>query len=282
MALGSALLVSAAPTAQAAPRILQFTSDVTNTLNEGTTLEHPALNGKPNLRMIVTQFAGPILNPHAVGLRYDYLSKRWQVFNEDYSSMPIGQKFNILLPQVSVPVVATPLNSNMTYTFFSLKKSKPDALLLFSHVATKVKGLRGVYLAKNQGLFYTGDMIPPTPGSSRWAIFNEDGSAPYAACYSVADVSRDPNAFVFTAQTGVNISFNGASISHPVSDNNPNAVVFVNHVWNPLGHTPNDLDHPLGVSYDPAANKWGVCLEDGSPMPDGATFNVCAFPSVTP
>jgi hypothetical protein len=287
ISLACSILLAAVSTGIAAPKILQFTATAGNTIDDTMTLDHPALNGKPNLKMIVTHASmfglpgfGTPANNHPVGLQYDYYAKRWQVVNEDYAPIPWDAVFNVYVPKTAVSVKATPSNSTGTYTFFPLKKGRQDAILLFSHVINPLKALPGVRVQRPQGIWYTDPAIPPTALSSRWAIYNEDGSSPAAAAYTVADASADPTSFVLKAQAGSNIAGAVAFIDNPVIDGHPEAVVFVNHVFNPVTAIPNFLDKVIGVYY--FAGRWAVFLEDGSDMPDGATFNVTVFPAVTP
>jgi hypothetical protein len=44
--------------------------------------------------------------------------------------------------------------------------------------------------------------------------------------------------------------------------------------WNPGGAGGTYNDHPIGVWYHDAAQKWAVFNQDRASMPDGAAFNV--------
>lgn len=71
-------------------------------------------------------------------------------------------------------------------------------------------------------------------------------------------------------------------IDNPVSDNNPNAIVFVTANWNPGGSYTGFDNHQVGVWYDARAGKWGIFNEDATSMPVGASFNVYVLPGTSP
>lgn len=76
--------------------------------------------------------------------------------------------------------------------------------------------------------------------------------------------------------TSANISGASTLLDNPVTNGNPNALVFVTARWNFGGSV---LDnHPLGVWYDTYEAKWAIFNEDQVPMPVGSTFNVYIFP----
>jgi hypothetical protein len=80
--------------------------------------------------------------------------------------------------------------------------------------------------------------------------------------------------FVHTA-TAANTSGNHTYIDHPLTNNNPNAIVLVTQNYNPGGGSGTYNDHPIGVWYSNSAQKWSIFNQDNtSSMPDGADFNV--------
>lgn len=79
--------------------------------------------------------------------------------------------------------------------------------------------------------------------------------------------------------TSANISGATTLLDNTVSNNNPNALVFVTASWNFGGSV---LDnHPIGVWYDSYVCKWGIFNEDQVAMPVGSTFNVYVLPGQT-
>ncbi len=80
-------------------------------------------------------------------------------------------------------------------------------------------------------------------------------------------------AFVQRA-TAANTSLNSTYIDNPLTNGNPNALLFATPNWNPGGGSGVYDNHHVGVSYDPAAGKWAIFNQDLAPMPAGAAFNV--------
>ncbi|MBI4732718.1 MAG: hypothetical protein HY781_11470 [Chloroflexi bacterium] len=79
--------------------------------------------------------------------------------------------------------------------------------------------------------------------------------------------------FVHVANAS-NIAYNYTYIDNPLTNNNPNALVFVTSNWNPggVGGTYNLAS--IGVWYDTSVQKWSIFNQDISAMPENAAFNV--------
>ena len=74
-------------------------------------------------------------------------------------------------------------------------------------------------------------------------------------------------AFEFTANAG-NISVHVATIDHPLTNGNSNAILLVTPLWEGVY-----LNNPYGVWYN--GSKWTIFLQDhATPMPVNAKFNV--------
>ena len=71
-----------------------------------------------------------------------------------------------------------------------------------------------------------------------------------------------------------NISANSTYLSSPLTDGEPEAIISVTQNWNPGGGAGAYNDHPVGVWYDPASDKWAIFNQDRAPMPRGVSFNV--------
>src|SRR5215831_1514604 len=80
--------------------------------------------------------------------------------------------------------------------------------------------------------------------------------------------------------TTVNTAHNYTELDNPVTNNDPNAVVFVTPTWNPGGVTAAAFDyHQVGVYWQSGNHRWAIFNEDSAPMPAGAAFNVYALPA---
>ncbi len=78
-----------------------------STLGGRTTLDHPALNGHPEARLIVTQSWNPpgaasAYNDHAVAVEYHAGRGRWEIVTQDGASMP-GASFNVRTVEPDCP-----------------------------------------------------------------------------------------------------------------------------------------------------------------------------------
>lgn len=112
--------------------------------------------------------------------------------------------------------------------------------------------------------------------NGHWSIYNEDLAAmgPLSSYNIYADSSNNSIGHVATA---ANTAGDWTDIDSPVTNNNPNIELFVNHNWSADGG-PNglELDHPLGVWYH--NGHWSIFNEDGAAMPIGAAFNIVVKP----
>jgi hypothetical protein len=61
-------------------------------------------------------------------------------------------------------------------------------------------------------------------------------------------------------------------IDHPLTNDNPDAIIFVTPNWNPGGVGGTYNNHNIGVAY--RENKWIIYNQDSALMPVGAAFNV--------
>lgn len=270
----SALLLACALPAKA-QNYFRVNSDVANTTGPVLTIDHPALNGKPKVKPLITQFWSAVYNPHPVGVNYNATIGRWEIVNEDGANIPVNAKFNVLIAKGTKTVLASPTNTTSSLTFFPIAKGVPSARLLATHVANPVAGLPSTYSERYHGLYY----VPagPTYGN-QWSLYTENGDNMEAIGFHVADVTKlkngaNPASFVFTA-VGANIGGHIATIDNPLTNDNPNAFVFVHHAWLPASQT--SLNHPVGIYY--SGNRWKIFNEDIAAMPNNTAFFVLVLP----
>lgn len=278
--LGAALPASAAPKL---PKVYRFTSTATNTANAIMTLDHPSLNGKPTLRLIVTQYSAGVLNPHPVGISYDPQGKKWRIINEDAEKIPLNAMFNVMIGQGSKPFSVTPTVTDGILAFFPTQKGNPNAKLLSTHVIDPNPRLEGVLQTHNVGFFYILPTVPPKISSGRWALYQENNKANTAAVYNIVDVTNlktgsTPISFRHGAVTG-NTADNATTISNTLTDGKPDAVLFVQHVFTQTARK--NVDEVLGVTY--ANGKWKIIAQDAeADLPTPSEYNVVVFPALTP
>jgi hypothetical protein len=75
--------------------------------------------------------------------------------------------------------------------------------------------------------------------------------------------------------TAANSVGNWTILNNPVTNNNPNAIVFVTPNWNPGGVGGVYDNHAIGVWY--TGTRWAIFNQDLTPIPNGASFNVTAY-----
>lgn len=70
-----------------------------NTFGNGTTLDHPLLNGSPCARVHVAQATDfGISNNHHIGVYYiGGTTARWAIFNQDLAAIPVGVNFHVVV-----------------------------------------------------------------------------------------------------------------------------------------------------------------------------------------
>jgi len=241
-----------------------------------TIIDHPLTNGNPNAIILVT----PNWNPGGVGGTYDnhpigvwYNGSKWAIFNQDgVTAIPVGAAFNVIIPTAGAGVfvhTATVGNRAGDYTMItnSLTDGNPNAIVAVTPNWNPGGGGSGTYNNHPTGVFYDG---------SKWAIFNQDGTTaiPVNASFNVSVLTAGAGVFIHTATVGNNAG-DYTKIDNPLTNNHPNAIVFVTPNWDPGGGVSGTYNnHPIGVFYGATAGQWTIFNQDLAPIPLGAAFNV--------
>ncbi len=161
---------------------------------------------------------------------------------------------------------ATAANTSGNYTLIDhpLTNNDPNAIVLVTHNGTSL----GVGNDHPIGVLYSNL-------AKKWGVRNQDFAAmPIGAAFSVLIPATGMDNFVHAA-TAANTSGNTTYIDHPLTNNDPNAIVLVTQNWNPDGSSGGTYnDHPIGVYYSHLAKKWSIFNQDFASMPNGADFNV--------
>ena len=107
-----------------------------------------------------------------------------------------------------------------------------------------------------------------------WVLvpYLQGGAAPGGVAFDAAFVHR---------ATPENISANSTYLDDPLTNNNPDAILYVTQNWNPGGNGDTYNDHPVGVWYDSSRQRWAIFNQDREAMPDGAAFNVAVLEEPT-
>ena len=248
-------------------------------INNHTVIDNPLTNGDPGAILRVTQNANPaggpwILNHHVVGVWYN--GSKWAIFNQDLAAMTQGAFFNVTVlpddPTVSVHT-AVPANTTGAWTSIDhpLTNNNPNAIVSITQ-NWNPGGVGRVYNDHVVGLLYQN-------GIARWTIFNQDGAPmPDGASFNVSAPSIESAEFVHMADT-VNTAAWSTYVDHPLSNDNPHALLFVTQNWNPGGAGGLFNDHSIGVWYSHGLSRWTVVNQDSSDIPRGASFNI-SIPAV--
>jgi hypothetical protein len=245
-----------------------------NTTGNGTVLDHPLTNGNPDAIIIVTpnynpgNFGGTYLD-HPIGVFYD--GSKWRIFTEDLTAMPVGAAFNVIIPTAGSNVFvhkATALNMPLigsTQIDNALTNGNPNAMILVTQNWNPGGGL-GTYNNHSVGVWYDG---------SKWTVFNQDIAAiPVNAAFNVFVLPTGAGVFVQTSTAG-NQAGNYTKLDHPLTNGQPNAIVFATPNRNPGGVGGAGYDHNIGVWYSILSGRWAVFSQDNlTVMPLNVSFNI--------
>jgi hypothetical protein len=165
--------------------------------------------------------------------------------------------------------VVTSENTSVNFTFIDhpLTNDNPNAIV-FATPNWNPGGAVGNYNDHSIGVRYYSGV------EKRWVIFNQDG-VPFimGTAFNVLIPNADPGVFVHEA-TAANTDGRSTYIDHPLTNDNPDAIVFAILNFNPGGGGGNDNDRPIAVFYNPVRAEWAVFNQEDVAMPEGAAFNV--------
>ncbi len=118
--------------------------------------------------------------------------------------------------------------------------------------------------------YLRGEAVSSKQGES--AAVKQDESASEGATVDAAFIHR---------ATPENISGNSTFLDEPLTNDDPNVILYVTQNWNPGGGAGIYNEHPIGVWYDPDARRWAIFNQDRETMPEGVAFNVAVLISPT-
>jgi hypothetical protein len=248
-------------------------------VSTSTLIDYAPTNDDTHALLFVTQNWNPggeggVYNPYAIATSYNPLYEEWTIGNlEPGNTIPMteGAAFNVLVVHTheaffTHQTTAGNTNGNSTYLDEPLLNDEPNALALITQNWNPGGGA-GVYNDHATGLWYSGV-------SDQWLVFNQDGAAmPEGAAFNGLVPNMDAGLFVHRA-TASNSSNNSTFIEHPLTDNEPDAIVFVTQNWNPGGVGGVYNDHAIGVWYNDLNGQWAVFNQDNADMPPDAAFAV--------
>ncbi len=249
------------------PNAFVHTATATSTDYNYTMIDNPLTNGNPNAKILVTP-RDPA-NKRPVGVWYN--GTKWGIFNQDLAAMPVGSSFHVFVLQENYPgafvhtATAGNISGHITSIDHPLTNNNPNAIVFVTPNWNPGGSSSGTYNNHNIGVYYA---------AGKWRIFNQDlATMPTGAAFNVLVLVPRSDVFVHTA-TSANSNSNVTNIDHPLSNNDPNAIVFVTPNWNPGGGDGTYNNHNIGVWYNSVQQKWSVFNQDIATMPNNAAFNV--------
>lgn len=267
------VLISVVILATAMQAVEPFRHVVTsaNRTNDGTVLDHPTVNGQPDLRIFVTQRFGSY-NPHEIGVLYDTERGRWLIQNDDASALEPGHEFHVVAfppgpPQV-FSHVTTAENTLEYYTFIRHPGSDFNAnahLLVTPHNrdGKRSAGPLGVWYDGKQWSIYRQDKQPMEVGLRFNVLISSELNLP----------AIDPNALGLTRvylHTATPTNTRGYLTITDMRD--PAVFPFITHNYRDAG--PYNF-HVAGIWHN--ATEWVILNQDVGDLEKGSTFNVFVF-----
>jgi hypothetical protein len=190
MPVGVSFNVLVVPKNEVGKSAFVHTAKRSNTGGNHTFLNSPLINGKPNALIQVTQNVTAAnlngnYNPHAVGVAYDPVNKRWAIFNEDNANMKVGVSFNVLIGSApsnggqAERLITTSSNQTENMTIFTNPETtgNPNNVTFVTQDYNPAGGDAGVFNNAETGLWYDG---------FEEAVINEGGaSMPLNAAFNL-------------------------------------------------------------------------------------------------
>ncbi|MGD8633356.1 MAG: hypothetical protein PVF85_07285 [Anaerolineales bacterium] len=253
---------------------------VSNIDGHWTYVTHPFTDGNPDAVLFVTQNwnpggSGGTYNDHPIGVWYDNGEEKWAIFNEDSAAMPEDAAFNVLVPVDEKYVFVHYATSENIDTSTSTSIERPDLdednhALLFVTQNWNPGGTGSTYNPYSVDVSFNGVY-------GHWTIGNQEPgmSAPMTegAAFNVLYITQPEPFYVHKATAG-NSSGNSTFLDNQLLNEEPNMVTIITQNWNPGSPGGVYNDHPPGVFYSNTYDQWLIFNEDGSVMPQGASFNV--------
>jgi hypothetical protein len=251
-----------------------------DTLQAGSTLlDHPDLNDDTHALIFLTQNwnpggSGGTYNAYTYQAYYNPLYDQWGITNLEVGTtvnMTEGASFNVLF----FP------GEDRLFRHHSTDASTRVTLSVIDEVAQSwnINGLfyftyhdiPGGISTLNQNISLRYDY-----GTFHWSLFMTDTVTdfPDDAVFNMLLPNMDAGVFFHQAEAA-NIAGNWTYLEHPLTDNEEDAVIFVNHTYSVSGEIPGlASDHVIGVWYDTSVDHWAIFNQDGVSMAPGASFNI--------
>lgn len=182
----------------------------------------------------------------------------WSIYDQTIATLAVENAFNVvkvIQNGTTFSHTVTVANSTLNYSYIDhpLLNNNPSAIFFVSKTWDNM-----VYETAHVGIWYS-------TSAGKWTVYNEDGTTALAlnSTYNVLIPKSGTTRYTHSASLNSYIT----DLDHPLLNNNPNAVILIDHVW-----TGQYLNCELGVWYD--GSKWTIYAEDFTPIEIGTPFNV--------
>lgn len=218
----------------------------------GVLLDDPALNGQPNARLVAChQYIGAYNGPIGVYYWATYPGGgRWVIFNEDESTMPVGEKFNYYFGEKVNQVVKSPAFSTAPWR---VSLTAPSLGLNPGADPIAIHDWLAAYDNSPLSVWYN-------TSTNGWEAYNDNFTTiPDGEKFFFTDAYLSGSRIYHTTS---NDYFNyGVYIDDARLNGNPNAIVLAQHSYQSTSNPA-----PMGVWYSAFAGKW-VAYNEGTSHP---------------
>lgn len=281
LVLSAAALLFTPPTATAATRnpFLIFRAAAADLDDGKFVLDHPLLNGKSAVGLVITQLWGDaggapgVYNDNPIAVEYSPISNRWQIFNRNDAPIPVGAQFVVAVTDLigsqqlrQLPTLSADESLNYFHFDHTDLNNTPDTTAVLTPFRADFLTARanptGAY-----GIFYDTE-------AGRWSGFWEDTTQTVLPAWGYHLMILDPTVDLIHTASASNTANQTTYLDHPSLNGKPDAALLITHNYNHDLVNPIYLPHNTGVRYDTSLSRWAIFNQDNEPMPLGVSFNV--------
>ena len=260
-----------------AQKMFRHTAAAANTTADYTLIDHPALNGNPDAKFVISHAYNPVTsgnpgvyNNRISGVRYNTSAAKWTIYNEDATPLVAGSSYFVYVPGSNNVFhhIATQEN-----TF--LVVSRLDIPVMNGNTAA-IAVVTNSYLARrnvgNSTFAYVSWVGTSNPG---WNIYLTPGTMEPGCSFFVATAGDPGIVAIKHTATAANIANHATVLNHPLLNGNPNARFVFSRNQEVVGDdTGSAALFPKVLSAQFFFNKWLIFTEDQSPMLPNLSFNI--------
>jgi len=257
-------------------KMFKHTATASNTVADYTVLDHPALNGNPGAKFVISHAFNPInatlpgvYNNRFSGVRYNTTAAKWMIYNEDETNLVAGSSYFVYMPSANnvFQHIATEENSFLVV-------SRLDNAYMNGNTAAVAVVTNNFLARRNLGnptLAYLSWVGTSNPG---WNVYMTPGALMEPGNSFFVATAGDPGvvAYKHTA-LAANIANHATVLSHPLLNGNPNArFVFSRNQETASSGSGEVFLKLLSAQY--FFGRWMIFTEDQSPMLPNLCFNI--------